>query len=154
MLSNHYCCVFGYQRHLHGLHGFQVGFNKALALARPLIHTARSLAQKSYTYIIKINVLYLTWHVAAYKAAVLAGAGNVVKVYTTHLAALTLNLPLGESPVGILMVAVGTWIASNVDRLGLTPPHIAPQAAIQLDVREYHIGNSALVAILDAQSTV
>ena len=52
------------------------------------------------------------------------------------------------------MIAVGTWIAGHVDRLSLSPPHIAPQATVQLDVREYHIGNGSLVAILDAQSTV
>ena len=139
---------------MHGLHSFQVGLDKALAFARPLIHTTRTFALKSYAYIIKIDVLYLARHVATYKAAVLAGAGNVIEVDTTHLAATTLNLSLGESPVGILMIAVGTWIAGHVDRLGLSPPHIAPQAAVQLDVREYHIGNGSLVAILDAQTTV
>ena len=52
------------------------------------------------------------------------------------------------------MVAVGTRIARYVDRLGLTPPHIRPESAVEDDVREADIGDRSLVAVLYADASV
>ena len=154
MSLNVYSSVFCNQRQHHSFHCLQVGLDKALALAWTLIHASWSVAQQTYAYIIKEDVTNLASYIAANKAAVLAGCCDVVEVDTANLAAFAFNLSLGESPVGILVIAVGTWIAGHVDRLCLSPPYIAPQASIQLDIREDNICHSALVAILYTQTSV
>ena len=94
------------------------------------------------------------WHIATYEATVLAQGSDVVEIDPAHLTATALDLSFGESPVGILVIAVGTWIAGHVDRLCLSPPYIAPQATIQLDIRENNICHGALIAILYTQTAV
>ena len=124
MLFFNYSCVFGYQGNLHRLHCSQVGFNEAFASTGALVHFKTSpnptcrRGKKPHAYIIKIYILYLTWHIATYETGIITKSSDIVKVDTAYLAATPLYLSLGESPVGILMIAVGTWIAGNVDRLG------------------------------------
>ena len=65
-----------------------------------------------------------------------------------------MGLPLGEPPVGILVVAVGTRIGGDVDGFGLAPPHVGPQAAVHDDVGERHVGDGSLIAVLYAQASV
>ena len=52
------------------------------------------------------------------------------------------------------MIAVGTRIAGDVDRLCLAPPHVAPQLEVHHDVREGDVGDGTLVAVLYAQPSV
>ena len=97
-----------------------------------------------------MDILHLTRHIATYEAAILAQRGDIVEVDSAHLPAAALYLTLGESPVGILMVTIGSGIARHIDGLSFAPPHIAPQPSIKLDIRKHHIRHRSFVAVLDA----
>ena len=130
--------------------------DKAIALTRTLVKHVLLYpgTNQAHAYIIKGYVVHLAFLITADKTAVLRVSKDIDEADTAHLTALAFYLALGESPVGILMVAVGTRIAGDIDRLGLSPPHIAPQATVHLDIREDHIRHSSLVTILDAQTAV
>ena len=52
------------------------------------------------------------------------------------------------------MISIGTRVRSNVNRFCLAPPYIAPQLAIQNDVRENHIAHGSLISVLNTKATV
>ena len=64
------------------------------------------------------------------KAAVFRSGINMIKVDMAHLATSAYRLPLWESPVGILMITIGTRIRSHIDRFRLSPPDITPKMTI------------------------
>mgnify|MGYP000582203131 CR=1 FL=1 len=78
----------------------------------------------------------------------------MIEVDMAHLATSSYRLTFRESPIGILVISIGTRVRSNVNRFCLTPPYIAPQLAIQNDVRENHIAHGSLITILNTETTV
>ena len=71
-----------------------------------------------------------------------------------HFATSSYSLTFRESPVGILVISIGTRVRRNVNWFCLAPPYIAPQLAIQNDVRENHIAHGSLITILNTETTV
>ena len=124
----HYA-VFGYDRHSHLPQLVVVGLDEALALAGALVHQRHALALRSLqvdSHVVEVHIGDAPLAVGSQETTVLAGGGDVVEVNVADIAAAALGLALRESPVLILMIATGTWIAGDVDGLGLAPPHIAP----------------------------
>ena len=71
-----------------------------------------------------------------------------------HLATSSYSLTFRETPVGILVISIGTRVRSYINRFCLAPPYIAPQLAIQNDVRENHIAHGSLITVLNTETTV
>ena len=99
-------------------------------------------------------MVHLIPGVTTYKAAILTGSHDVIKGDSAHLSAAAFYLSLGEAPVGILMITIGTRITSHIDRLCLTPPHIREEMTIKCDIGENHIGDRSFITILNAYTTV
>ena len=77
-------------------------------------------------YIAEMNIVDLSPYVTAHEASVLAVGDDVIEIYAAHLSAASYRLALRETPVGILVVAVGARLAGNMYWLCLSPPHVAP----------------------------
>ena len=110
-------------------------------------------ATEAQTDVVEMNVLDFTLF-STDEAAVLRRGDNTTEVDAAHLTAASVSLTLGETPVGILVVAVGTRVTGDIDRFGFAPPHVALQVQIHDDVGKNHVCHRALIAVLNAQSTV
>ena len=105
--------------------------------AGPLVVNACRITGESLqmeVYIIYIYMSHFVGSVATDETPILARCCDVVEIDSAHLAASSHRLALGEAPVGILVVAIGPWIGSDIDGFGLSPPYIRPQLALQDDV--------------------
>jgi hypothetical protein len=65
-----------------------------------------------------------------------------------------LGLSLWKAPIGILVISIGTRVRSDVDRFCFSPPHIAPQKALHLNVAEDDIRYRTFISILNAESSI
>ena len=77
-----------------------------------------------------------------------------MEVDVAHLAACAFRCPLRETPAGILVVAHGAGVRSDVDGFSLSPPHVGEETAIYYHVREHYVGYCAFVAVLDTDAPV
>ena len=99
-------------------------------------------------------MVHLITGVTPYKTTILTSCNDIIESNTAYLSALAFYLSLGEAPVCILMITIGTRITSHIDRLCLTPPHIREEMTIKCDIRENHIGDRSFITILNAYATV
>ena len=149
--------ILGIERHIHLSQLIPVHLDESLAFAGALVEEAMleaGLLLQVDTHLVEIDVVHLTRLVASHEASILRSSRDVVEIDVAHLAAATDCLAFGEAPVGIFVIAVGPWITGDVDRLGLSPPHVRPQAAVEHDIREDNIGHRTLVAVLDSYAAV
>ena len=148
--------------HLHAAGLFHIDtidirLDKALTLAGTLVIDATGIVGQflqMQAHIVEIDMVHLIPGITAHKTAILADGHNVVESDTAHLPATAFNLALGETPVGILMIAIGPWIAGHIDRFCLAPPHIREEVAVECDIREHHIRNCSLITVLNTNTAV
>ena len=74
-------------------------------------------ATEAQTDVVEMNVLDFTLF-STDEAAILRRGDDTTEVDAAHLTAASMGLTLGETPVGILVVAIGTRVTGDIDRIG------------------------------------
>ena len=134
-----------------------ISSHKSLSPARTLVVNATlvsGLFAHRQVHIVHINMVNFVLSVATDETTVLACGRDVEESDAGNLSTTSFNLPFRETPVGIFVISVCTRIARHINRFSLPPPHVRPQTAIHLDIRERDVCDRPFIAVLYAQPSV